>query len=292
VTLDLDSPPLTASAAFTMLADGDGTYAGTSPTNLFGWSMGTTAAGTATGPLIAGDFSVCSGYAGTRWETPINYAAPGTGMGTLDQFRIEAGATAPGCYFFGGVPPASFWLELFATACAAPAISDPGVPFCAGDAVTPHTACPCGNNSAAGANEGCLSSVSLTLGGKLRAQSTGGVASISADTSGSNTVTLLGTQMANSSCLYFQGTAMQNSGNGSPFGDGLRCAATSVKRLGTKTNVGGISQYPVAGDQPISVKGAVTVGLRTYQAWYRNAAAFCTASTFNLSNGLSITWGA
>jgi hypothetical protein len=31
-------------------------------------------------------------------------------------------------------------------------------------------------------------------------------------------------------------------------------------------------------------------GVRTYQAWYRNAAVFCTASTFNLSNGYSITW--
>jgi hypothetical protein len=24
--------------------------------------------------------------------------------------------------------------------------------------------------------------------------------------------------------------------------------------------------------------------------WYRNAAVFCTASTFNLSNGLQVTW--
>jgi hypothetical protein len=32
-------------------------------------------------------------------------------------------------------------------------------------------------------------------------------------------------------------------------------------------------------------------GVRTYQAWYRNAAAFCTASTFNLTNGVQLTWG-
>jgi hypothetical protein len=32
-------------------------------------------------------------------------------------------------------------------------------------------------------------------------------------------------------------------------------------------------------------------GTRTYQVWYRNAAAFCTASTFNLTNGWRTTWG-
>ncbi len=31
-------------------------------------------------------------------------------------------------------------------------------------------------------------------------------------------------------------------------------------------------------------------GNRTYQTWYRNAAAFCTASTFNLTNGTAIAW--
>ncbi len=29
---------------------------------------------------------------------------------------------------------------------------------------------------------------------------------------------------------------------------------------------------------------------REVLGWYRNAAAFCTPSTFNLTNGLSITW--
>jgi hypothetical protein len=24
--------------------------------------------------------------------------------------------------------------------------------------------------------------------------------------------------------------------------------------------------------------------------WYRNAASFCTVDTFNLSNGVSVTW--
>jgi hypothetical protein len=41
----------------------------------------------------------------------------------------------------------------------------------------------------------------------------------------------------------------------------------------------------------VSVRGLITTpGTRTYQVWYRNSAAFCTASTFNLTNGVEITW--
>jgi hypothetical protein len=39
------------------------------------------------------------------------------------------------------------------------------------------------------------------------------------------------------------------------------------------------------------VRGAVaTSGVRHYQVWYRNAALFCTPSTFNLTNGTSVNW--
>jgi hypothetical protein len=75
------------------------------------------------------------------------------------------------------------------------------------------------------------------------------------------------------------------------FGDGLRCAGGTVIRLGTKANAAGASQYPDAGDAAVSVRGLVTApATTTYQTWYRNAATFCTAATFNLSNGLSLTW--
>jgi hypothetical protein len=156
-----------------------------------------------------------------------------------------------------------------------------GTPFCIGDSVGPHTACPCGNSSATVDQVGCLNS--LSTGGKLRAT---GVASL-----GGDTALLQGSQMPNSSALYFQGTIQQNSGNGSLFGDGLRCAGGAVIRLGTTTNVSGSSTYPFGAAQPIHIKGAITSpGVRTYQCWYRNAASFCTPSTFNLSNGLEITW--
>jgi hypothetical protein len=97
--------------------------------------------------------------------------------------------------------------------------------------------------------------------------------------------------MPDSSALYFQGTTRTNGGAGAVFGDGLRCAGGTVVRLGTKTNSGGMSQFPAAGDPALSVKGGVTAGdTRTYQVWYRNAAAFCTTSTFNLTNGYEIVW--
>ncbi len=160
--------------------------------------------------------------------------------------------------------------------------STTGASYCSGDGSA--TACPCGNASAPGANQGCLSS--LGTGGTLRAD---GLASVSNDG-----LTLRGAGMPNSSALYFQGTSTLNGGNGLSFGDGLRCVGGSVIRLGTKSNVAGSSQYPAAGDALISVRGLVPApgGSFYYQVWYRNAAAFCTSSTFNLSNGWTVTWSA
>ncbi len=155
-----------------------------------------------------------------------------------------------------------------------------GSGYCFGDGS--GIACPCGNASAVGADQGCLSS--LGTGGTLRAD---GPASVSNDG-----LTLRGTLMPNASALYFQGTATLGSGAGAVFGDGFRCAAGTVIRLGTKVNVAGSSQYPAPGDLAVSVRGLVPApgGQRYYQIWYRNAAAFCTSSTFNLSNGWSIAW--
>jgi plastocyanin len=154
-----------------------------------------------------------------------------------------------------------------------------GTPNCFGDGS--GTACPCGNNSAVGAQLGCLNS--LGNGGSLTAS---GTASVSADT-----VVFTGSGMPSSSALYFQGTTAVGGGAGAAFGDGLRCAGGSVIRLALKTNVSGTSSYPTGGDPSASVKGGAAAGSTfEYQVWYRNAGAFCSASTFNLSNGYSVTW--
>jgi len=95
--------------------------------------------------------------------------------------------------------------------------------------------------------------------------------------------------------LFFQGTALQSAGLGAAFGDGLRCAAGAVIRLGSRDASGGAAQFGSAtGDVPISVRGQIPAPgtTRVYQVWYRNSAAFCTASTSNLSNGFEVRWDA
>ena len=74
--------------------------------------------------------------------------------------------------------------------------------------------------------------------------------------------------------------------------DGLLCAGGSIARLGIELNSGGTSQYPSLGQAHVSIAGLVpaTGGVRQYQAWYRDAAPFCTAGTFNLTNALELLW--
>jgi hypothetical protein len=153
-----------------------------------------------------------------------------------------------------------------------------GTGFCFGNGT--GTACPCGNAGATG--NGCASSVNAA-GAHIQAV---GAASLAGDT-----LVLSGSNMPNSSALYFQGTTQLAGGAGVVFGDGLRCVGGTIVRLKTVTNAAGASSYPGAGDPSVSVKGLVAApGTRTYQIWYRNAAVFCTVGTFNLSNGLAITW--
>ncbi len=150
--------------------------------------------------------------------------------------------------------------------------------FCFGDGLS--TPCPCGS-TATKLQAGCPSSTGQ--GGRLYDS---GASSLSGDT-----LVLRGIQMPNSSALYFQGTSAAGGGLGTVFGDGLRCAGGAIQRLGTKTNAFNASQFPAAGDPPVSVRGGITSpGVRTYQVWYRNSTAYCTPSTFNLTNGLTVTW--
>jgi Tol biopolymer transport system component len=151
--------------------------------------------------------------------------------------------------------------------------------FCWGDGTA--TACPCANSGASG--RGCASSVDA-FGAVLSAQ---GTASVSADT-----LTLVCGGTTSSLVIYFQGTLQQNGGQGVVLGDGLRCIGGTLLRLGPESAMGGSSQYPQGSDLPISVKGLVPAagGTRTYQAWYRDPAAFCTPLTYNLSNGADVSW--
>ncbi|MCY2959751.1 MAG: hypothetical protein NTY35_06260 [Planctomycetota bacterium] len=158
----------------------------------------------------------------------------------------------------------------------------PATAYCFGDGT--GTACPCAGTGGAGA--GCPNS-SNPNGARI-AMKIGGSACVSLDS-----VTLEVTSApATVSALFFQGTSQFNGGAGTAFGDGLRCLGGSIVRLGTKITSGGVATYPGAGDASVSVRGLVPAsgGTRVYQVWYRNAADFCTPSTFNLTNGLEIPW--
>ena len=177
-----------------------------------------------------------------------------------------------------------FWSRNYVTASVRPALivdyTPPGQPtaFCFGDGT--GTACPCANSGATG--RGCANSVDPN-GGFLTAT---GTASVSLDT-----FVLQGSGMPNGSALYFQGTNAVNGGSGVIFGDGLRCAGGTVVRLAVKTNLSGASAYPSLVDFPISVKAGTVAGqVARYQCWYRDSATFCSASLFNLTNGVQVTW--
>lgn len=248
---------------------------------LFGFTISSPQMGPNHGPLIAGDPNACSRFDGTSWQPVIDLIEAGTGMSSTNHFFFEGSQTPSGCHFFSGLPLSSFWLEMYGTTCAPDAAGQAA--FCSAGQVG-VSACPCGNNPALSAGTGCLNS--FGSGGLL---SGSGLPSLSVDT-----VVLGGSQMpSNSPVLYFQGTLQMNSGIGTAFGDGLRCAGGQVTRLGTTINsVLGASQYPSGAQPSVSVRGGVMApGSRTYQAWYRNAASFCTPAGFNTTNGWQIYWG-
>jgi hypothetical protein len=144
------------------------------------------------------------------------------------------------------------------------------------------SACPCANESTPGSNAGCKNS--RGQGATLRGS---GAATLTSDG-----FVLSGAGMpAGSPALYFQGTAAAGQGAGSPFGDGLVCAAGALIRMSVKTNANGGSTYPRAGEASVSSIGAITsAGERVYQVLYRDAPTFCTAASFNLTNGLRVSW--
>jgi len=85
-TIDLDSPPQPASLAFTLHADGDGTYQAV-PQDHFQWSISSSlTTSMSTGPILAGDPATCPYGAGTRFDPA--QPGPGTGLGAVDSFRI------------------------------------------------------------------------------------------------------------------------------------------------------------------------------------------------------------
>jgi len=160
----------------------------------------------------------------------------------------------------------------------APAPLEP-LAFCSGDGSA--TPCPCANDALPGTVGGCLNSLGLSA--NLSATGTARV--------GLDSLLLVGANLPNSTALFLQGTQRQNGGVGVLFGDGLSCLSGTLTRLGLRTVVGNTVSTPPVGGTALSVRGNCLPGdVRQYQIYYRNSAAFCTPETFNLSNGLEVTW--
>jgi hypothetical protein len=148
--------------------------------------------------------------------------------------------------------------------------------------------CPCVNPGELG--RGCDNSAA-TGGARLDAS---GSASLQADTL---VFTTNGERPAGTSVLL-QGTAQVS--NGAGFGQGVRCAAGSLKRLYVKTAAGGSIVVPGPGDPPVSARSAalgdtIAAGTsRWYAVFYRDPIVLggcAAASTFNTTQTQLVSWG-
>jgi len=153
---------------------------------------------------------------------------------------------------------------------------DGGTTYCAGDGS--GSSCPCGNPGTS--DSGCANSTGA--GASIGTQ---GVASV---VSQSFVLTATGLP-ANQLAIFFQGNNAINGGLGVSFGDGLRCAGGSAKRLQiVNSDNTGATQTTV----DVALHGGVVAGdLRRYQLWYGDPATPCGA-LFNFSNATELTWQA
>ena len=152
----------------------------------------------------------------------------------------------------------------------------PPVAYCFGDGTA--ATCPCGNGG--GIGEGCQNST-----GKGAVIGATGSQSVLADDFGIAASQLVPGQPA----LLFSANNQVQNGNGALFGDGLRCAGGSVKRLGVQQpNASGETSWSGG----LSAQGGWAAGdIRRFQVWYRDPSGTPCGTGFNLSHGLEVLFG-
>jgi hypothetical protein len=148
--------------------------------------------------------------------------------------------------------------------------------------------CPCGNPPA-GLDRGCNNS-SATGGAVLGSM---GNTSLSFDTLVFSTLS----EKATATSILLQGSIANPTGI--VFGQGIRCAAGTLKRLYTKNAAAGSIAAPSPTDQRVSQRSAAlgdTIAPssnRSYLVYYRDPMVLggCpSASTFNATQTISVTW--
>jgi hypothetical protein len=157
---------------------------------------------------------------------------------------------------------------------------------CLGDGT--GAACPCSNFGLPG--HGCRNSNSIR-GAELGAV---GSANLAADTLGLSCTFVL----PNVTSVFLQGDQQIVP---VPFGDGLRCAGGSLKRLfilnasGTGTVAAPVNGQPSVSERSAELGDPIPAGgTRFYQVYYRDPdPSFCPTpqgSTFNVSNAVELLW--
>jgi len=148
-------------------------------------------------------------------------------------------------------------------------------------------ACPCAN-PAAGPARGCDNS-SFTGGAQLSAS---GLPSISADTLQFSTTG----ERPTAGSVLLQGTT---SISGAVFGQGVRCAGGTLKRLYLANAVGGSVHLPAAGNPSVSARSAAlgdtlaSGATRFYAVYYRDPVVLggCpSTSGFNVTQTGQVSW--
>jgi hypothetical protein len=244
----------------------------------------------ASGSVVVGDY-LRFGFPGTRaflWSAGLGFrdlqdelqSNYGLGQALLGwQLLVATDISSDGRTIVGQAMNPSGCEQAFVVRLPA----DPASPTtaCFGDGTSGAAACPCGNNGSQGS--GCASSINPS-GARL--------AAIGQARLGADSLQLLGSGMPDAPALYFQGTTLLSGGAGVAFGDGLRCVGGTILRLRTRQNSAGGSIVPGVSEPSLSALGQVPTagGVRHYQVWYRNSAAYCTPAAFNLTNAVSVVW--
>lgn len=302
-TLTID---LTGGFEFCMQADGDGVHNGTATGDGFGYGFQFVNQLAAPGGIVlAGEPTACGVGEGTYFNTPG--AAEGSGLDNDDLFwREGAGTDTSGCFFLGGSPYASFYMEITADLddvtcqddCNANGVGDildvnsgtsldlngngipdecmpgDGTPYCFGDGT--GNACPCANDGEAG--EGCANSTGR--GGLL--YNFGGSSIGAQDTS----MYCIGLPK-NSVALYFMGSAQAGGGSGIPVFDGLVCVGGLTRRFPLQsTGIGGVADNLDPATQFSNL--IVPSSTWNFTVWYRDPAGVPCGTNANFSNALTI----